>query len=135
MPTHPVRLVLLLLTLAAAPASAQMLPSGTWTGALVHGGDRHPVEATIERCATGFRVALTIDGRTAETETAAWKGGRLRFQLPRLRLPGTLLPRTLTCDLQAGDDAALAGSCTSGRTPVRLELAPPADAGFGCDDA
>ncbi len=131
----PARLVwLLALVWALAPtAEAQMLPSGTWTGEIVRDGDRQPAEAEIERCATGFRVALTVGGRTAETETAAWADGRLRFRLPRLRMPGALLPRALTCDLRARDDGSLAGACTSGRARYEVRLAPPAEAAFGCD--
>ena len=125
--------VLVLLALAVPAASAQMLPSGTWTGETVHDGERQRVEAEIERCATGFKVALTVDGRTAETETATWTEGRLQFRLPRLRMPGTLLPRPLACKLQAQDDGTLGGTCTAGRTAYRLQLTPPADAAFGCD--
>ncbi len=126
----PLALALLILAPAAA---AQMLPSGTWTGEIVRDGDRRAVEAEIERCATGFKVALTVDDRTAETETATWSEGRLRFELPRLRMPGTLLPRTLTCSLQARDDGSLGGTCTSGRAQYRVRLTPPANAAFGCD--
>lgn len=127
------RLLLAALALIAAPASAQMLPSGTWTGALTHDGETHAAEADIERCATGFRVVLDVEGRTAETETAQWDGGRLRFEVPRLRLPGTLLPRALACDLRADDEGVLAGTCTTGRRQVALRLDPPAEAAFGCD--
>ena len=119
---------------ALAPAaSAQMLPSGTWTGTLEADGEARPVEAAVERCATGFKVALTVAGRTAETETATWERGRLQFRLPRLRLPGALLPRALACDLRQRDDGALAGTCTAGRADYRLRLSPPAEAAFGCD--
>jgi len=59
--------------------------------------------------------------------------GRLRFTTSRLRLPGTLLPRPLACDLQADDEGTLRGMCAVGRGQVRLELAPPADGSFGCD--
>ena len=121
----------------AAPASAQMLPSGVWTGTLTDAdGDRQPVEAAIERCADGFTLALTVGGRTAhvpESEPAVWRAGRLRFTTTRLRLPGTVLPRPLTCDLEADGDGRLGGVCTSGRSRVRLALAPPPDATIGCD--
>ena len=128
--------ILALLTLAA-PAWAQMLPSGTWTGTLVQAdGDRRPVEAAIERCATGFTMTLAVDGRTAEVPESApatWRRGRLAFTTTRLRLPGTVLPRPLVCDLRADDDGRLVGTCTSGARRVRLELTPPADGVIGCD--
>jgi len=131
----PLRLALLLLI--AAPASAQMLPSGTYAGALTDAdGDRHAVSAEIERCAGGFTLALDVAGRTAEVPEdapATWARGRLRFTTSRLRLPGTLLPRPLACDLQADDEGTLRGMCAVGRGQVRLELAPPADGSFGCD--
>lgn len=133
---RPLARLLALLAVVAGPASAQMLPSGTWTGTLASGGDRYPVETTIERCATGFTLALTVAGQTAdvpETAPATWRRGRLRFTTSRLRLPGTLLPRPLVCDLQADDDGTLAGICTSGSRRVRLALAPPPDATIGCD--
>lgn len=123
-----------LAALAAAPAQAQMLPSGTWTGTLADAdGSRQPVEATIERCATGLRVSLLAGGRTAETETGAWERGRLRFRLDRVRVPGARDSRPLACTLEQQDDGALAGVCRSGRSEYRLRLAPPADAAFGCD--
>lgn len=134
MSSRPIWFFLLLLILVAPSAAAQMLPSGTWTGELVRDGEREAVEAEIERCATGFRVVLALDGRTAETETATWGDGRLRFELPRLRVPGTLLPRTLACTLRQQDDGDLGGSCTSGRATYRLRLTPPADAALGCDE-
>ena len=125
-----------LLALAASPA-AQMLPSGTWTGTLTDDdGDRHPVEAAIERCAAGFKLDLTVAGRTAqvpESAPATWRRGRLAFTTSRLRLPGTLVPRPLACDLRADDEGQLTGTCTSGPRRARLALAPPADAAFGCD--
>lgn len=121
------------LLLAAPSAAAQMLPAGTWTGEIVRGDEREPVEADIEQCATGFKVALALDDRAAETETATWDDGRLQFRLPRLRMPGALLPRTLACTLRQQDDGSLVGTCTSGRTPYRLRLAPPADGAFGCE--
>ena len=131
------RLAFPLVAVLAAPASAQMLPSGTWTGALVEAdGDRQPVQATIERCADGFKMTLAVDGRTAEVPESApatWRRGRLQFTTTRLRLPGTLLPRPLVCDLRADDDGQLGGVCTSGRSRVRLELAPPAGGVIGCD--
>lgn len=133
MPVRPA-LLLAALALLAAPASAQMLPSGTWTGTLAEAdGEARPVEATIERCATGFRVVLDVGGRTAETETATWERGRLQFRLPRLRLPGAVLPRTLACDLRQRDDGELGGTCTAGRAAYRLRLAPPASGAVGCD--
>lgn len=128
---------ILLLSLAAPVASAQMLPSGTWTGTLADDdGNRQPAEAEVERCAGGFTLALRVGGRAAhvpEGKPAVWRGGRLRFETTRLRLPGTLLPRPLICDLAAGDDGRLGGVCTSGARRVRLELAPPPDAAVGCD--
>jgi hypothetical protein len=123
-----------LAALAAAPAGAQMLPSGTWAGTLADAdGDRQPVEATVERCATGMRVALLAGGRTAETETGTWEGGRLRFRLDRVRVPGTRDARPLACSLEQQEDGALAGPCRSGRAAYRMRLVPPADAAFGCD--
>lgn len=119
--------------LLAAPVSAQMLASGTWTGSLERDGDTHAVEAEIERCETGFRVVLDVEGRTARTETAQWAEGRLRFEVPRLRLPGALLPRTLACDLRQGDGGALAGTCRAGRAAYRMAITPPADGAFGCE--
>lgn len=128
-------LAALVVALAASPAaSAQMLPSGTWTGTLVGAdGDRQPVEATIERCATGLKVALTLAGRTAETETGAWDRGRLRFQLADIRVPGTRGRAALACTLEQQDTGALAGTCRRGRAAYRLQLAPPAQAAFGCE--
>ncbi len=132
-----VLLPLVLLLALAAPPEAQMLPSGTWTGVLTdEGGDRHAVEAAVERCADGFKLDLAVAGRTAqvpESAPATWRRGRLAFTTSRLRLPGTLVPRPLACDLRAGDDGQLAGTCTSGSRRVRLALAPPTDAAFGCD--
>lgn len=124
-----------LLAASAAPAaSAQMLPSGTWTGTLAAaGGTPQAVEAEIERCETGFSVDLSVAGRAARTETATWERGRLQFRLPALRLPDARAPRTLACALDQQDDGALAGVCRAGRTAYRLRLAPPADAAFGCD--
>lgn len=136
MPIRPVLLAAALFALAA-PASAQMLPSGTWTGTLADAdGQRQPAEAAIERCAGGFALALTVDGRTAtvpESAPATWERGRLRFTTSRVRLPGTVVPRPLVCDLRADDDGQLVGTCTSGRRRVRLALAPPSDAAIGCE--
>ena len=123
--------------LLAGPASAQMLPAGTWTGALGRGGESHPAQAEIEQCVAGFTVALDVDGRRAEvTEDGAarWARGRLRFETSRARWPGTLLPRALACDLaQDPETGALDGVCRAGRTAYRLRLDPPADAAFGCE--
>lgn len=120
----------------ASGASAQMLPSGTWTGSLTDAdGDRQPVSVEIERCAGGFALALDIGGQTArvpESAPAQYRRGRLLFSSSRVRLPGTLIPRVLTCDLQASDDG-LGGTCTAGRAQYRLALAPPANASFDCD--
>ncbi|WP_412061985.1 hypothetical protein [Rubrivirga sp. IMCC45206] len=130
------RWLLLLLVALAAPASAQMLPSGTWTGELVRAdGDREPVEVALERCAGGFTLAIDVGGREAlvpEDAPATWRRGTLAFETGRVRLPGALLPRALVCTLAAGDDGALAGTCWWGGERVRLRLAPPADASFGC---
>ncbi|MDT0630277.1 hypothetical protein RQM47_03960 [Rubrivirga sp. S365] len=130
------RLPLLALALLAGPASAQMLPSGTWTGTLEHGGDAHPAQAEIERCTGGFTVALDVAGRRAdvtEDGAATWEGGRLRFETSRARWPGLLLPRALACSLeQDTETGALAGVCRAGRTTYRLRLAPPASGSFGC---
>ena len=129
--------VLALALLLAGPASAQMLPSGTWTGTLERGRESHPAQAEIERCAAGFTVALDAAGRHAEvTEDGAarWERGRLRFETSRARWPGTLLPRPLACDLGQDDETgALEGVCRAGRTVYRLRLAPPADGSFGCE--
>ena len=131
------RLAPLLFVLLAIPARAQMLPSGTWPGTLTDAdGDRPPVEAAIERCSGGFTLALTVDDRTAhvpESAPATWTRGRLQFTTARFRMPGTLLPRPLVCNLQADDEGALGGTCTAGTHRWRLALAPPADASFGCD--
>ncbi len=134
MPAH--RWLLLLLALAVAPASAQMLPSGTWTGEVVRaGGDRQPVSAELERCAGGFTLALDIGGRTTEVPEdapATWRRGTLAFETGRVRLSGGLWPRPLVCTLAADDEGALAGTCQWGGERVRLRLSPPADASFGC---
>ena len=133
----PARLLPLLAFLLAPSALAQMLPSGTWTGTLADAdGAIHAVSVDLERCAAGFTLALTVDGRTAEVpedRPATWNDGRLRFTTSRIRLPGTLLPRTLACDLASADDGALRGLCASGRDQLRLRLDPPADAAFGCE--
>ena len=130
-----IRLALLLLF--APAAAAQMLPSGTWTGALTDAdGDAYVVAAQVERCAGGFTLDLDVDGRTAhvpEDAPATWRRGRLQFTTGRFRLPGTLVPRPLVCDLRADDGGQLAGTCQSGRQTVRLALAPPADGSLGCD--
>ena len=129
-------LLVLLLAAAALPAQAQMLPSGTWTGTLTDGATSHPVEVAIERCATGFTLDLAVAGRTArvpESAPATWRRGRLRFTTSRLRLPGTVVPRPLVCDLEAGESGDLGGVCTSGARRVRLALAPPPDATLGCE--
>lgn len=123
--------------LLAAPASAQMLASGTWTGTLERGGEAHAATAEIGQCTAGFTVALDVAGRTAEVtedDAAQWGRGRLRFETSRARWPGTLLPRPLACSLeQDAETGALAGTCRAGRTAYRLRLAPPADAAFGCE--
>lgn len=133
-----VRLLLLLGAVALAPsAGAQMLPSGTWTGTLTDAdGDAHAVEAEIARCTGGFTLDLSVDGRTAhvpEDAPATWARGRLRFTTDRFRLPGTLLPRALSCDLEADDAGALRGVCAAGRDRLRLRLDPPADGQIGCE--
>ena len=131
------RLLLLVVLLAAPGAAAQMLPSGTWTGTLTDAdGARHAVDATLERCATGFTLDLSVAGRTAsvpESAPATWQRGRLRFTTSRLRLPGTILPRPLACDLSSDDAGTLRGMCATGNAQVRMELTPPADGAFGCD--
>ncbi|WP_412069978.1 hypothetical protein [Rubrivirga sp. IMCC43871] len=135
MPAH--RWIVLLLVALAAPASAQMLPSGTWTGEMVRAdGDRQPVEAALERCTGGFTLVIDIAGRTAEVPPdapATWRRGTLAFETGRVRLPGGVWPRPLACVLTADDDGALAGTCQWGGERVRLRLAPPADAAFGCE--
>lgn len=128
------RFATILALLAFAPAaSSQVLPSGTWTGTWTAGTTSHAATADIERCATGFRIHLTADGHTAETETATWENGQLRFTTDRTRLPGMVIPRALTCALASVDGGGLAGSCTAGRSRYRVALAPPADGTFGCD--
>ena len=127
------RLLILALFLVAAPAQAQMLTSGTWTGQLGSGRMARPATALIERCATGFKVDLTAGGRTVRTETATYSRGRLAFEMPRFRMPGARTARPLACTLQMDREGVFAGTCTSGRTPVRLRLAPPADGALGCD--
>jgi hypothetical protein len=130
----PVGAALLALGLALGPvAHAQILASGTWTGTLTAGARTHDVTAAIERCATGFSVDLRVGGRTARTEAASYSRGRLAFDLPRLRLPGALVPRTLACRLAAQPDGRLAGTCTHGTTALRATLRPPTDAGIACD--
>ena len=132
--SHLIRLVLLPVVLAAAPAAAQMLPSGTWTGTLVGAdGGRQPAEATIERCATGLKVALTLAGRTVETESGVWVRGRLRFRLAEVRVPGVRGRQPLACTLEQQDSGTLSGACRLGRAAYRLDLAPPAQAAFGCE--
>lgn len=130
-------LFLALAALAAAPTAAQSLPSGAWTGTLTDDdGDRHPVEAELAQCAGGFTLDLAIDGRTArvsEEAPARWQGGRFRFATDRFRLPGTLLPRVLACDLEADETATLHGLCTAGRGQYRLRLVPPVDGQMGCE--
>ena len=132
------RLAFALLLLAAAPAAAaQMLPSGTWAGTLTDGdGDRHEVTAELERCDGGFTLVLAIDGRTAtvpEDAPATWQRGRLRFTTDRFRLPGTLLPRPVSCDLEADELGTLRGLCAAGRGQLRLRLVPPVDGSMGCE--
>ncbi|PAP78577.1 hypothetical protein [Rubrivirga marina] len=132
------RLLPLLVLVALVPsAGAQMLPSGVWTGTLTDAdGDTHAVETDIQRCADGFKMALDVGGRTAEVPEdapATWERGRLRFTTSRLRLPGTFLPRAMTCDLASGDDGVLSGTCAIGSDRVRLRLSPPSDGTFGCD--
>ncbi len=123
---------LALLTAISLPATAQMLPSGTWTGTWLGGRSRHEMIAEIERCATGFRVTLDADGRTATTETATWTDGRLSFTTDRARLPGMIVPRALVCTLDRVDGGGLAGTCAAGRSRYRVALAPPTDGAFGC---
>ena len=120
------------LVLAAAPAQAQLLVSGTWTGTLADGHASTPASAAIERCATGFSVALTTAGRTVRTETATYNQRRLTFELPGYRSSRRAAPRTLRCSLAMASDGTLAGTCTAGRSAARLTLAPPADGGLGC---
>lgn len=125
---------LALLVALALPASAQMLPSGTWTGTWTDSQARHELTADIERCSTGFRVGLAADGRTASTETATWTEGQLRFTTRRARMPGMIVPRALACTLGRTDGGGLAGACVAGRSRYRVALAPPADGAFGCSD-
>jgi hypothetical protein len=127
------RLVAALLFVIAAPAQAQLLASGTWTGTLGSGRSARPATALIERCETGFKVDLTAGGRTARTETATYSRGRLAFEMPRFRMPGSRTSRPLACTLQMDREGVFAGMCTSGRTPVRLRLAPPADGSLACE--
>ena len=130
------RLLPLVALVLAAPASAQMLASGTWTGTFERGDDVYPAQAEIGQCLAGFTVALDAADRQAEVtedRPAQWEGGRLRFETSRARWPGTLLPRPLACDLeQDAETGALAGVCRAGRTAYRLRLNPPATAAFGC---
>ncbi|HEX8385930.1 MAG TPA: hypothetical protein VF576_07085 [Rubricoccaceae bacterium] len=127
------RLFAVVLFLIAAPAQAQMLTSGTWTGTLGSGRTARPATAVIERCATGFSVDLTAGGRTARTETATYSRGRLAFEMPRFRMPGSRTARPLGCTLQMDREGVFVGTCTAGRTPVRLRLTPPADGTLGCE--
>ena len=126
------RLALLLIAFAAAPAQAQLLASGTWTGTLTEGRVARPATAAIERCATGFSVDLTAGGRTVRTETAAYSRGRMTFELPGYRSSARSAPRTLRCTTQIEPDGRMTGMCTGGRQPIRLALAPPANGDLGC---
>ncbi len=127
------RLALLVLLLAAAPAQAQMLASGTWTGTLGEGRAARPATAAIERCVTGFKIDLVAGGHSGRTETATYSRGRLTFDLARFRLPGARAARPLACALQMNALGAFVGACTSGRTRVPLRLSPPADGSMSCD--
>ncbi len=127
------RLVLTLALLAvSAPAQAQLLTSGTWTGTLTDGRTPRPATAAIERCATGFSVALTSGGRTVRTETATYSRGQMTFELPGYRSSARATPRTLQCTTQIGRDGRMTGMCTGSRAPIRLVLAPPANGELGC---
>lgn len=110
-----------------------MLTSGTWTGTLGAGRGARTATATIERCATGFKIDFAADGRMGSTETATYRRGRLAFELPRYRRPGTMLPRTFACVLNVELAGDLVGACTAGGETVPLRLAPPADGQLGCD--
>lgn len=127
-------LVLLALAAASVPASAQMLPSGTWAGTLSTTREQSvPVRAELERCEGGFTLAL-VSGRTrSDAGTATWDDGRLRFRAPAMRVPDRRTRTAIACDLRPQADGALAGTCTAGRTAYRLRLAPPAGGAFGCD--
>lgn len=127
------RFVLLLLVLAVAPAQAQMLTSGTWTGTLGAGRTARAATAAIERCATGFKVDFTTARRTATTETATYSRGRLAFEMPRFRMPGARSAQPLACVLQMDRTGVFVGTCTSGRARVPLRLEPPADGTVGCN--
>ena len=127
------RIALILLVLAAAPAQAQMLESGTWTGTLGEGRAARPATASIERCATGFKIDLVSGGHSGHTETAAYSRGRLTFALARFRLPTARAARPLTCALQMSALGEFAGTCTSGSTRVPLRLSPPANGSLSCD--
>ena len=127
------RLALLLLVLAAAPAQAQMLASGTWTGTLGTGRAARPATAAIERCATGSKIDLVAGGHSGHTETATYRRGRLAFEMARFRLPGARAAGPLACTLQMDAFGTFVGTCTSGRTRVPLRLAPPADGSMSCD--
>lgn len=128
------RFVLLAACLLAAPAAwAQMLPAGTWTGTVATGGRTHDATVELERCAAGFTVDLTTDGRTARADLATWERGHLRFTTDRVRMPGAVVPRALVCDLTAGEGGRLGGTCTAGRSTYRVTLQPPAGGAFGCD--
>ncbi len=127
------RLALILALLAvAAPARAQMLASGTWTGTVVDGRTSRPATAAIERCATGFSVDFTSGGRTVRTETAAYSRGRMTFELPGYRSSARTAARTLRCVTTIGRDGRMTGTCSGGRQPIRLVLAPPANGDLGC---
>lgn len=126
-------LLLAALSILAMPASAQLLPSGTWAGTWSSGRTAQPASAEIERCATGIRVALVAGGRTAHTETGTWSQRRLRFTTDRVRMPGMAAARPLACDLAMGADGRLSGMCIAGRARYPVTLAPPAAGAFGCD--
>lgn len=128
------RALLVTLTALIVPnAWAQMLPAGTWTGTVVSGARAHEATVALERCEAGFTVDLSVAGRTAHADVATWQGGHLRFTTDRVRMPGALVARALTCDLSRGDGGHLAGTCTAGRTAYRVALQPPASGAFGCD--
>lgn len=109
-----------------------MLASGTWTGTLTDGRASRPVTTTVERCAAGFEVALTADGRTVRTRTATYRRGHLAFALAGYRSSRQAAPRTLRCELQMQPDGSLAGACTAGRAHGELRLTPPANGDVGC---
>ena len=124
------RYLVLFAIVCAAPAVAQPLVAGTWTGTLdpARGGPV-AVEAALEECIGGYKVDLKVGGReVGEAQAVSWADNRLRFRFtePRSR-------RLHNCALIRRADGTLAGSCAVARArPAAMVLNPPAAGAFGC---